>query len=240
LDRLCPKILSYERSEAHVTAGWWPAMTTTRFAMYVDGYNFYYAVKKRLPKTWIHLGWCDFAKLARDEIIVGRGSLARIKYFTAPVEDFGELGGELGGERERQARWLEAVETIDHIEVIYGFHNGNRQLEPHRHRAKRDEKTTDVNIAINLVLDAAKNLYDRAILVTADYDQIPSVLAVTAEFPSRHVEVWLPPGHSAGRWSKLAGVSVHQIEPRMLRRSRLPERVHYRGRLIEAPLAWRA
>ncbi len=37
-----------------------------KWAMYIDGYNFYYAIKKRLPSTQLHLGWCDFGRLARE------------------------------------------------------------------------------------------------------------------------------------------------------------------------------
>ena len=69
---------------------------TKKWAMYIDGYNFYYAIKKN-PQTPIYLSWCDFGALA-DKIIRSRGALIGIKYFTAPVGKFGAPGGEEGGE----------------------------------------------------------------------------------------------------------------------------------------------
>jgi uncharacterized LabA/DUF88 family protein len=210
--------------------------------MYVDGFNFYLAIKELLPSSEIYLGWCDFRKLATKEIIRARGELTTLKYFTAPVAEFGEPGGALGGEVERQRRWLSAVETIEGIQIIHGFHNGRRELPPSQRRRARKEKATDTNVAINLVLDAVKGLYKRAILVTGDYDQIPAAVAVGEEMPGCHVEVWLPPGRTIGRWGELPAtshVSVHRITPDMLKRSRLPDRITKNGQVIEAPAVWR-
>ncbi|HAF23649.1 MAG TPA: hypothetical protein DHU55_08170 [Blastocatellia bacterium] len=209
---------------------------TQKWAMYIDGYNFYYAIKKRPDITPIHLAWCDFGALA-SEIIRSRGSLTRIKYFTAPVGDLGETGGEAGGERGRQMLWLRAVRTISHLEVVEGFHKGDTQR-----RWQRKEKQTDVNIAIALVLDAAKEFYERAILVTGDSDQMPAVRAASAEF-ARHIEVWLPPGQPKRRWSEEFDanrfVTIHSITPVMLERARLPDSIRHPGGTIEAPKMWR-
>jgi uncharacterized LabA/DUF88 family protein len=215
--------------------------TGQRWAMYIDGYNFYCAITKNLKKFPIYLGWCNFAQLARDAIIKGRGELVRIKYFTAPVEDFGKLGGELGSEAARQGTWLRALGSLSEIDIITGFHNGDKSV-PLKHRHKtRKEKATDVNIALTLVLDAAKNVYDRAILVTGDYDQIPAVIEVANEL-YRSVEVWLPPGRKAGKWGELANprISVHEITREILTDCRFPNAVIHKGSVIEAPLSWQA
>ncbi len=200
-----------------------------KWAMYIDGYNFYYAIKNELPSTQLHLAWCDFSLLAR-EIIDGRGALSRIKYFTALVDGF-ERGAI---EKERQALWLRAVESIPSLEVVRGFYNGPYSDDRSIRYKRRREKETDVNIALALVGDADKQLYDRAILVSGDYDQIPAVRKVTKEF-MRPVEVWLPPGHPITRhWKEFDGeerVSVRSITTAMLERARLA---------IEAPTIWRA
>ena len=59
-----------------------------RWAIYVDGFNFYYAIRNRLSPDQRYLGWCDFRKLG-NIIVAGRGSLSRVKYFTAPVGSLG-------------------------------------------------------------------------------------------------------------------------------------------------------
>lgn len=213
---------------------------TQKWAMYIDGYNFYYAIKNAPEITPIYLAWCDFGALA-SEIIRSRGSLTRIKYFTAPVGDLGYIGGEEGGERGRQRLWLRAVRTISDLEVVLGFYNGPFSAEPSQRPKYRNEKETDVNIAIALVLDAAKEFYDSAILVTDDCDQMPTVRAASEEF-ARNIEVWLPPGQPKGRWSEFDGnrfVSIHAITPDMLQRARLPDSIRHAGGTIQAPKMWR-
>jgi uncharacterized LabA/DUF88 family protein len=215
--------------------------TAPKWAMYIDGYNFYYAVKNRLPREQLHLGWCDFGKLAR-QIIGERGRLTRIKYFTAPVGELGKTGGDTGSEQERQAVWLRAVATIPSLEIIKGFYTGDYSDDPALRHRSRSEKETDVNIAISLLLDAAKQEYDRAILVSGDYDQMPTVRAVTNDM-GKSVEVWLPPGQEKGRWSAFDGakqVSVDSITAPMLERARLPERIPHSDGPILAPEIWRA
>ena len=210
--------------------------------MYVDGYNFYYAIKNNLPEKQLHLGWCDFGRLAT--LIVGdRGNVSRIKYFTAPVEHFGKRGGAEGGERQRQALWLRAVRTIrPTVDVVEGFHNGDQAESSSSRHKSRSEKATDVNMAIALVLDAAKRVYDRAILVSNDYDQMPAVEAVIKEFV-RPVEIWLPPGYEKGRWADLerySMVTVRAITVDMLATCRLADILHDERGRIEAPSIWRA
>lgn len=212
-----------------------------RWRMYVDGFNFYYAVKHRPRQTPLYLGWCDFSRLGQ-QIIGDRGIIEQILYFTAPVAEFGGAGGELGGERVRQATWLRAVASIPRLKVVHGFHSGDRSLDVDTRRKSRNEKQTDVNIAVTLVRDAAMDLYDRAILVTGDYDQMPAVRVATKDF-GRHVEVWLPPGQSVGRWKEfqpIRNVRVGQVTPEMLSSCRLPDSLRHKGVEIEAPPGWRS
>lgn len=207
--------------------------------MFIDGYNFYCAIKNNPRQFPIYLGWCNFAKLAREAIVKGRGDFVRIKYFTAPVEEFQKPGGELGGEAARQKIWLSALETIPELKIVCGFHSGDRSAPAsHRYRTRK-EKETDVNIALTLVLDAAKNLYDRAIVLTGDYDQMPAVKTVAEEF-YKSVEVWLPPGHQPGNWARLnkGRIGVHHISEQDLIDSRLPETISHNGSVIRAPDIW--
>jgi hypothetical protein len=212
--------------------------------MYVDGFNFYYGIKRQSRTVPIHLGWCDFGKLAQRMIEPG-ASVRAVKYFTAPVADLGDPGGAAGGESARQAIWLDAVRTIPGITVIEGFHRrGDDSSAPHAPKKKREEKQTDVNIAVSMLVDAAKNACDRLLLVTADQDQIPAVTAVRREFGKR-VDVWLPPTDGSRvpmSWQVVAandGVRVRVITAEMLGASRLADRIEAHGRLIEAPAIWR-
>ena len=121
-----------------------------RCILYVDGFNFYYAIKRQKATIPIHLGWCDFSKLAKRMAPPGASVLA-VKYFTAPVGELGERGGAEGSEAARQTIWLDAVRTIKGIQVVEGFHRrGDDSFAPHAPKKKREEKQTDVNIAVML------------------------------------------------------------------------------------------
>ena len=215
---------------------------TERCVVYIDGYNFYYAIKKNPKETPISLGWCDFHALAKRHFRPPGAQLAAVKYFTAPVGNFGERGGEAGGEAARQAIWLRAVRTILGLEVIEGFHTGDRSASSTSPRQARKEKATDVNIAVSMVVDAARNEVDRILLVTADQDQLPAIRAVSGIFEKK-VDVWLPPNHSASSWkflNALNGVTVQPIIREMLADSRLPEQLEDADGVFEAPRMWRA
>jgi uncharacterized LabA/DUF88 family protein len=56
-----------------------------------------------------------------------------------------------------------------------------------------EEKQTDVAIAVKLVSDALADSYDRAILVTADSDQIPTARFLSI-LPDKDLTLLYPPG----------------------------------------------
>lgn len=217
------------------------ATMTERCVVYIDGYNFYYAIKKNPKETPISLGWCDFHALAKRHFCPSGAQLTAVKYFTAPVGSFGERGGETGSEAARQAIWLRAARTIHGLEVIEGFHTGDRSASATSPRQARKEKATDVNIAVSMVVDAARNEVDRILLVTADKDQLPAIHAACGMFEKK-VDVWLPPNHPASQWkflNALKGVTVRPITREMLASSRLPEELQDADGVFEAPRMWR-
>lgn len=204
--------------------------------LYVDGYNFYYSIKKHPASTPLHLGWCDFGVLAKTFMLPSGSELKAIKYFTAPVGNYGEKGGPLGAESKRQDLWLRALETIPGLEIIRGYHTGNWGTA-----RGRKEKESDVNLAVHAVADAARSRVDRAILLSGDRDQQPTARMVALEF-GKKVDVWLSPNHSQSSWAGTnlySGVRVHSIKPYMLAKARLADRIETAAGVIEAPRIWR-
>jgi len=66
----------------------------------------------------------------------------------------------------------------------------------------REEKQTDVNIAVEMLLDAIAPFgFDRAILLTGDTDLAPAAWAVSNRVPQpKQVTVLLPPGQEGRGW----------------------------------------
>jgi uncharacterized LabA/DUF88 family protein len=205
-----------------------------RTRVYVDGFNFYYAVKAGdFP---LGLAWCDFRKLAEQYMVAPGEKVDAIKYFTAPVE---HRYANRAGEERRQSRWLHAVETIRGLKVIHGFHQ--------QHELKRrEEKQTDINIAVELLVDAMNGDCTHAILITGDIDQAPTVRAARERLPLARrvtVDVWIPPGVRFAKWEKEAkerGFACREITPEMLATSRLPDRITTAsGTVIECLAEWK-
>jgi uncharacterized LabA/DUF88 family protein len=138
-----------------------------RVAIYIDGSNFYFSVKKKFN---CHVDIERFCKK-----LAGDNGLVKINYYIAPV---GLNKPEMYAE---QQRFLEKLKKIDKLRIIFG------RLE----KRKRDgetyfvEKATDVNLALDIVLDAQANEYDEALLISNDGDFSGAVKAATRRFSKK-------------------------------------------------------
>ena len=124
-----------------------------KIAIYIDGSNLYFSIKKTFDCK------IDIEKLCKK--IAGDNELVRINYYIAPVEQFSNI--KMYAE---QQSFLEKLKKIEKLRVIFG------RLE----KRKKDggiyyvEKASDVNLALDLVLDAQKGVYNEAYLISNDGD----------------------------------------------------------------------
>ena len=124
-----------------------------KVVIYVDGSNLYFSIKK----TFDHK--IDLEKFCKKLIM--SNELVKINYYIAPVEQFSNP--EMYAQ---QQSFLERIKRIDKLNIIFG------RLE----KRKKDgetyyvEKASDVNLALDLALDAQKGEYDKALLVSNDGD----------------------------------------------------------------------
>jgi uncharacterized LabA/DUF88 family protein len=169
--------------------------------MYVDGFNFYYGTTNHYRKGRDQRGyslsglcWCDFRALAERHLLDRkRDSLDCVKYFTAPVPETLEMS-KYSGEHERYQMWMCAARTIRGLQVVEGFY------ERIPGEKKRSEKQTDVNLALEIVMDAMEDL-DHAIVLSGDADEIPAIVAAQARMEREvQVTVLLTPNEDALCW----------------------------------------
>lgn len=138
-----------------------------RIAIYIDGSNFYFSIKKRFNCS------VDIEKFCKK--LAGKEDLVKINYYTAPV---GISNPEMYA---NQQRFLEKLRKIDKLRIIFG------RLE----KRKQDgnvyfvEKATDINLALDIVLDAQAGEYDEAFLISNDGDFSGAVNAVKERFSKR-------------------------------------------------------
>lgn len=124
-----------------------------KIAIYIDGSNFYFSVKKTFNCR------IDIEKLCKK--IVGDNELTKINYYISPVEQFSNP--KMYAE---QQSFFEKLKKIENFNIIFG------RLEKRKKAGEiyYIEKASDVNLALDLVLDAHKEIYDEAYIISNDGD----------------------------------------------------------------------
>ena len=148
-----------------------------RVCFYIDGYNVYHRIKEYHEKWGKNYRWLDYRKFL-SQFLKDNHHLAGITFFTAYPEEWEE------GMQERHKTFINALRETG-VEVVSGYF------------AKRpgggfEEKQTDANIALAMVLDAADDKYDRCWLMSADNDFAPALSVVRNKF-GKEAGVMIPP-----------------------------------------------
>jgi uncharacterized LabA/DUF88 family protein len=140
-----------------------------RTAIYIDGFNFYYGAVKGTPYKWLD------PKAMCQNILKFHHQICSIIYCTALVNSRqDDPDAPL-----RQATYIKALSKhITEIKVIYGhfLENKTRMKPVDSNNGKTvevykvEEKGSDVNLAVHLVNDAWKDVYDCAIVISNDSD----------------------------------------------------------------------
>jgi uncharacterized LabA/DUF88 family protein len=124
-----------------------------KVVIYIDGSNFYFSVKSRFNIK------IDIEKFCKK--LVESKDLVKINYYIAPLNQKTHPKQYL-----EQQKFFEELKKINKLKIIFG------RLE----KRKRDgevfyvEKASDVNLALDLVLDAEKEIYEESYLISNDGD----------------------------------------------------------------------
>ena len=211
-----------------------------RIAVYVDGFNLYHAIDN-LDKP--HLKWLNICKLAQLLIKPKTQTLTAIRYFSA-------LGNHFSGTNKvhrlvRHREYIKALQAkgVDvHLgnfakrDMHYGDGNGRYRAKWRRY----EEKQTDVGIAVHLINDAHKNVFDRALIVSLDTDMLPAFRIMQTEFPAIPIVCVAPPNRAHHREIQNLGIEVANIKESQLEKALLGARVIANGRCVaKRPSAYR-
>ncbi|PIN94487.1 hypothetical protein COU56_02525 [Candidatus Pacearchaeota archaeon CG10_big_fil_rev_8_21_14_0_10_31_9] len=124
-----------------------------KIVVYIDGSNLYFSIKKTFNCK------IDIERLCKK--LIGNNELIKVNYYIAPVEQFSNpvMYAE-------QQSFFEKLKKIEKLNIIFG------RLEKRRKGGEiyYVEKASDVNLALDLVLDAQKEAYDEAYLISNDGD----------------------------------------------------------------------
>lgn len=172
-----------------------------RLHVYIDGFNLYHGLHDKWGCKRL---WLDVVSLS--EALRPLSEVQLVRYFTAPV-----LGD--AGAASRQSNYQGALKALhgERLEIVQGRYQ-SKPLECRKcgHAyIKHEEKETDVNIAVSLVSDAARNAMDAALIISADSDMAPAVRAARALQPGLFIAAAFPPKRNSGELKRLMPNSFH-------------------------------
>ena len=155
-----------------------------RTFVYVDGFNLFHALDE-LGRP--HLQWLDLRALSESLLRPG-DQLVRVNYYTA-------YATWIPGAYAVHRSYARALQQVG-VNVVFGkFKKKYVKCRKCRQRfGTMEEKRTDVNIALDLVMDGFLNKYDRAILISADTDLVAAVERARQLKPGKEVFIAVPPG----------------------------------------------
>lgn len=166
-------------------------MVGKRVYVYVDGFNLYYRALKGSAFKWLDLDAFAYHFTEAEQRV------EKIRYFTARVS-----GAQDADAPRRQQQYLNALGTIDCLEIKYGnfiTKPAKRPLvKPNGEFGKlvdvflTEEKGSDVNLGVHLVNDAHLNVFDTALVMSQDSDLLEPMRIVKAMGKQVGI-VWLQP-----------------------------------------------
>lgn len=212
--------------------------------IYIDGYNLYYGLLKGTSYKWL-----DLEKFARA-LLGDEHQILSISYFTSPVKTYPHDLEAV----DRQKTYLHALAEMGRVKTVLGFYAKRKAMLPAYDPACRgcpaagngllkvikfEEKRSDVNIAVSMLLDAARTEEDCAALVTGDSDQVSAIEAVRYAYGKR-VLVFNP--HETFSENLKRAASYYKNIPRDLpAKCQLPDAIPVgtHGNFIRRPAAWK-
>jgi uncharacterized LabA/DUF88 family protein len=192
-------------------------MEKQRVIVYVDGFNFYYGLKKE--QNWKKYYWLDIVKFF-ELFMRPDQELIAVKYFSARVDDIDK--------GLRQSAFFQANKENKKFQLILGKYL-RKSLKCHSCGSiihTYEEKESDVRIATQVVYDVLKNKCDLSIIVSADSDMVPAIELSVVE--GHKVVVYFPPFQSSNSLAAISNckpLQLKQYESRF-KQCILPDIVH--------------
>lgn len=203
----------------------------------IDGFNLYHALdycsSSSTPTAYQKYKWLDLAKLARNYIYDKNDVFVKAYYFTAlahwnPVKV------------ARHQLYIKALEETG-VAVIYGeFKQRDKFCNLCRQKFQtHEEKRTDINIALTLVIQAINHTYDKAIIISGDTDLIPAIQTVQHNFPEKQIGVVIPIGKASENMKRTANF-YYKMKDKHLQACLLDDPVNCAdGGILQCPPTWR-
>jgi uncharacterized LabA/DUF88 family protein len=148
-----------------------------RTTVYIDGFNFYYGVAKRWGCKWI-----DFRSMVQS--LLPHNTVDTVKLYTALVSPTKHSPWA----HTEQAAYHRALELHSGVEITLGHfltHTQSvRRIDGSNERVlirRTEEKGTDVNLAVGMVHDAYRDMFEVGVLISNDSDFLRAIQVVQGD-----------------------------------------------------------
>lgn len=201
--------------------------------VYIDGFNFYYGAVKKTPYKWL-----DYSTLFR--ILLPQHQIKTIYYFTALVDSRPSDPDK----RTRQETYIRALKTIPNLKVVYGSFLTHITSMPKADGKgyvdviKTQEKGSDVNLAVQMLMDGFRNEYECAVVVSNDSDLLRPIQMVIREL-GKKVGVLAPTQNRHPSRSLTNNATfIKHIRPNVLAASQFPPTLTDKRGTFGKPSGW--
>ncbi len=209
-----------------------------RVTFYFDGFNFYNGLKEqsKADKSWRKYYWFDVVKFCQSFISPDQ-TLVAVKYFTSDPLNVQQ--------RQRHKKFFEVNSVLNPntFQIINGKYK-KKNIECnlcHSVFEHPEEKRTDVNLSVSLLLDCALDKTDTLILVSADTDLIPAIQAIKVNYPTKKIRVYFPPSRTSGElYEEMKRNIVYLAKNKYkFEGAKLPNNVEISGVTYSIPDEWK-
>jgi uncharacterized LabA/DUF88 family protein len=203
-----------------------------RAALYVDGFNLYHPIL-RMGAENNHLKWACLWRLGENLAAAKGQRLVKVVFCTAVPsvrQNPSQRDRHIKFNDSQRASGVTIIEghyVPENIEVA-GIPTGD---------TKWTEKQTDINVGLELIMDGLDDVYDVAMLLSADTDQVATARVFTERLSplGKSLLGVAPPDRSAP-----SGYSQYKVPSVVLKkfdieRCIMPEEITYEGRMIRRP-----
>lgn len=205
----------------------------SRVNVYIDGFNLYFGLRAAGLKRYY---WLDVVALSQALLLPGQ-TLGHVHYFTARIRNNGHNAASVA----RQGDYLDALATLSPLTTQFGHFlvKSKTCRSCGSTWTTYEEKMSDVNLAVQLVLDASDNAFDTAIIVSGDSDLTTPVRQVLTRFPTKRVVIAFPPCRNSEALKGAASAHT-RVGQNKIRNSQLPDPVITpAGVSLSRPATWR-
>jgi len=203
-------------------------MTKKRVSVYIDGFNLYHST---LQYAHPNFRWLNLLELSRRIINPKTEEISDVYYFSA-------LATWKPEKAKKHLLYIHALRTVG-VKVILGKFTIRDRKCPlcSKSYQSREEKKTDINIAITLLADGIADNFDTALILSGDSDLAPVITKLKKLCPNKKAGIIVPQNQSAMNLKQHADF-FKKIQDRDLKKSLLPEKVINNRNIITAPAGW--